>query len=238
MPQSYYNLPANKMLGRHYQIIAYLGCGYEGEVYKVEERDTGIIRAAKLFNPKRQLASKPLIRYAQKLYQLRSCPIVIQYHHRDTAIIKKQKVNFLVSEFVDGEMLSAFIARQKKKRLTTFEALHLFYAIVIGVEQIHFLGEYHGDIHSDNLIVRRNGLGFEVRLLDFLHLGRATKEQIQYDVYDLINLLYEMIGGKAAYTKTDKIIKQIICGRKHNLLRKKYNEAGHIRLFLENLYWD
>lgn len=225
------------MLGSHYQVIEFLGCGYEGEVYKVEERDTGILRAAKLFHPTRRLTEKPLVRYAQKLFKLRGCPIVIQYHHKDTAMIKKQKVDFLVSEFVDGEMLSSFLSRQKKK-LSTFEALHLFYAIVLGIEQIHFLGEYHGDIHSDNIIMRRHGLGFEVHLLDFVHLGRATQEQIQYDVYDLITLLFEIIGGSEEYRKTDKIIKEIILGRKHHLIRKKFKEAGHLRLYLENLYWD
>ena len=55
--------------------------------------------------------------------------------------------------------------RQRGRRLSPFEALHLLHALVRGVEEIHAVGEYHGDLHSDNIIVRRRGLGFEVKVV-------------------------------------------------------------------------
>lgn len=180
----------------------------------------------------------PILRYARKLHKLRGCPIIIQYHHRDSAQIRGKKVDFLVSDFADGEMLSDFLAGQKGGRLTTFEALHLIYALTIGIEQIHFAGEYHGDIHSDNIMVQRRGLGFDVHLIDFLDLGRSTKEKIQHDVYNLIAILYETIGGTKYYGKAGKNIKSIIMGRKHSLIQQKFKMAGHLRIALENLDWN
>ncbi|HTM63649.1 MAG TPA: protein kinase, partial [Gammaproteobacteria bacterium] len=184
-----YDLAEGGRLGRHYTVLDFLGEGYEGEVYKVAEKTTEIVRAAKLFYKVNHIQKYPHVAYAQRLHQLRNCPIVIQYHHQDKVKIKGQDVDFLVSDFVDGEVLATYIANQPGKRLQPFEALHLFYEIVKGVEQIHLLNEYHGDIHSDNIIVKRKGLKYSVHLIDLLHLGKPTKKRIQDDVIDLAQLL-------------------------------------------------
>ena len=46
-----FDLREGQTLGRNYYVVELLGIGWEGEVYKVEERRTGIVRAAKLFLP-------------------------------------------------------------------------------------------------------------------------------------------------------------------------------------------
>lgn len=232
-----FELKSGRKLGRNYRILDVLGKGWEGEVYKVEEQSTGIIRAAKIFYKHRYKKDLPHVSYAKRLYSLRNCPIVIKYHHQDIVKIKNQKIDFLVSDFVDGVVLSEFINKHPQKRLLPFEALHLLYALVQGIEQIHFLGEYHGDIHSDNIIVNRRGLGFDVYLIDLLHLGKANKIRIQHDVIDLINVFYEIIGGNKFYQKMPQQIKEIIMGRKHSLIEKKFKEAGHLRIFIENMEW-
>lgn len=234
----FYDLKDGRILGRHYRVLEYLGAGWEGEVYKVEERKTGIIRAAKLFYRRKGNGDSPHIHYAKKLNKLRDCPIVIQYHFHDVIQVGQEKVDFLVSDFADGEVLSSYIQRQKGKRLLPFEALHLLYALAQGIEQIHFMGEYHGDIHSDNIMIQKKGLGFRVHLIDLLHLGRPTKEKIQEDVYDLINVFYEMIGGAKGYAQCGDNIKKIILGRRQKLIKQYFNVAGHLRLFLENLDWS
>ncbi|MHC4752911.1 MAG: protein kinase domain-containing protein, partial [Planctomycetota bacterium] len=167
MNQSYYDLQSGKTLGRNYFVVEFLGSGWEGEVYKVEERRTGVLRAAKIFYEGRRLSKVQMQRYAKKLQRLRRCPIITQYHHRDVARVGRETVEILVSDLADGEMLSSFLEKQRRKRLSAFEALHLLHALAIGMEPIHYLGEYHGDIHSDNILVKRVGIGFEVHLLDF-----------------------------------------------------------------------
>lgn len=238
MGKPFYNIAPGLTLGRHYYVVEFLGSGWEGEVYKVRERRTGILRAAKVFYDRARVGDAKLRRYANKLFKLRGCPIVTQYHHRDVARVGRRSVEIMVSDFVDGEMLSTYIERQRRKRLPVFESLHLLYDLAHGVEQVHQKGEYHGDIHSDNIMVKRRGLSFEVHLLDFFDLGRSTRDKIQYDVYDLIALFHEMIGGAEVYRTASPAVKRIVMGRKHSLIRRRFKNAGHLRVALENLEWD
>jgi serine/threonine protein kinase len=232
-----FELQPGRALGRNYEVVGFLGNGWEGEVYKIEERSTGIPRAAKIFYDRARVSNSSLRRYARKLYNLRSCGIVTQYHHRDTARIGGKQVEILISDFIEGEMLSTFLDWHRGKRLSSFEALHVLLAIASGVEQIHLLGEYHGDIHSNNIMISRRGVGFDIRLLDFFDLGKSSRKRIQGDVYDLAFLLYEMVGGMNGYRRVGKEIRQIVLGRKHSLICKRYRTAGDLRAALENLGW-
>lgn len=229
-----YKLQKGRLLGKQYIIQEFLGNGWQGEVYKIEEVGTGIVRAAKLFYKREEFEKLPHISYAQRLNQLKTCPIVIQYHHHDIVRLKGENVHYLVSDYVDGEILEDYLGKQPQKRLQPFEALHLLYALVLGVEQIHFLKEYHGDIHSGNVIVKRRGLHFDVRLIDLLNLGKATRVRILEDVHALIDLFYEMLGGAKYYQKMPAYIKQIICGRKRQLIAKKFKTAAELRTYLDN----
>ncbi|MDF1543677.1 MAG: serine/threonine-protein kinase [bacterium] len=235
--ETYFDLKPGLTLGRNYYVIEFLGSGWEGEVYKVEERRTGVLRAAKIFYEGRRLSNRQLQRYTRKLDKLRRCPIITQYHHRDIARVGRETVEILVSDFASGEMLSAFLKQQPKKRLSAFESLHLLHALAVGLEQVHYLGEYHGDIHSDNILVKRVGIGFEVHLLDFFDLGRPTREKIQQDVIDLVSLLYEMIGGQDGYAKAGPEIRQIVNGRKHTQILSKFKTAGQLRIAMDNIEW-
>jgi len=224
-------------LGRNYYVVEQLGSGWEGEVYKVEERRSGVPRAAKIFFPNRTLTPRRLQRYIQKLYKLRNCQIVTQYHHRDIARVGREQVEILVSDFMHGEVLTNYVEALPRKRMPEFEALHLLHALAVGVEQIHHLGEYHGDIHTGNIIVSRRGLGYEVCLLDFFDLGRSTQEKIQNDVIDMIAVLFDLIGEAGGYRNASDAVRQIICGRKHSLIRQRFRNAGQLRVALENLEW-
>ncbi len=238
MTVKHHLLKPGQTLGRNYYILDILGRGWEGIVYKVEERQTGIVRAAKLFYNRPTIRKDWLRRYARKLFTFRHCSIIMQYHHRDVARVGGETTEIMVSDFIDGIKLSDFIAVQPGKRMREFEALHLLHTIASGVEQIHTLREYHGDIHSENLIVQRHGLGFKVGLIDFFDIGRPTKSTIQVDVYDLINLLFECIGGQTRYARISPTVKTIIRGRKKSLIRQRFKNAGELRIALENLEWN
>ena len=75
-------------------------------------------------------------------------------------------------------MLSEFLERQPGKRLHYFAALHLLHSLASGLEDIHRMGEYHGDLHTDNIIVQRSGLKFDLKILDLYKWGRATAESL------------------------------------------------------------
>lgn len=233
-----FDLPAGRSVAGKYVIERPLGSGYEGEVYVIREVATGIRRAAKFYYPHRDPRGKAAIAYARKLDALRHCSILLQYHHQEVASIKRKKVVVVISELVEGEKLSEFIARQPRKRLSTFEALHVLYALARGIGPIHALGEYHGDIHDDNIMIRRKGVGFEVKLLDFFDLGKPIKWKINKDVLNLIQVFYTIVGGRDRYARQPKVVKDIIRGQKDTLILERFQTAGDIHRHLEQLEWD
>ena len=156
-----FNFKPKDIIYSKYEIICLLGKGWEGEVYLVKELATGIERAAKFFFPHRNIANRASKFYANKLYKLRDCEIIIQYYSQDVIYIEGKPVTFLISDFIDGIILSKFLEKQPGKRLPPFAALHLLHALASGMECVHRMKEYHGDLHTDNIIVQRSGLKFE-----------------------------------------------------------------------------
>lgn len=236
-PFDSFDLPPGRRIGGKYVVEGFLGAGWEGEVYKVTEIRTGIPRAAKLFYPHRNERDRAVRFYATKLDRLRHCSIVIQYHHSETLRFRGAPVTCLISELVEGHLLADFIAMQPGHRLPPFEALHLLHALAAGLEQIHVRKEYHGDLHEDNVLVKRRGIGFEVKLVDFYHWGRPTAAKIREDVIQLIRLLYDALGGQARYAKHPPEIKAICCGLRRDLISRRFPTAGHLREYLESFPW-
>jgi serine/threonine protein kinase len=233
-----FGLEPGYRIGDKYRVEALLGTGWEGEVYLIRELATGIERTAKIFFPQRNPRNQALRFYARKLHKLRQCPIVIQYHTRDTLFYDGEPVSFLVSEFVEGELLSEFLKRQRGGRLTPFQGVHLLYSLSSGIECIHAIGEYHGDLHADNIIVQRHGLGFELKLLDMFHWGGPSSQNIRNDVFDLIRIFYDALGGRRHYAGQPEEVKAICCGLRHSLISRKFKSAGQLRAYLENMQWS
>ena len=233
-----FDLQPGRIIARKYEIIGQLGTGWEGEVYKIVELSTGIERAAKFFYPQRNLRNKTASRYAKKLHLLRHCPIIIQYHTEEQFTFHRIPITVMISEYVQGQLLSEFINRQPGKRLNAFQALHFLYALIQGLEPVHHLGEYHGDLHEDNIIISRYGLGFELKLLDTFHWQQSRTLNIQQDLIDAIVIFHALLGGKKYYAKQHKVIKNICCGLKHSLIIRKFKNAHRLREHLENLNWD
>src|SRR5213596_140704 len=109
--------PGRKIAGK-YEIERPLGSGWEGEVYAIRERTTGISRAAKFYYPYRDPTGSAAIAYARKLDALRHCPILMQYHHQEIAYVKKKKVLIVISELVEGQKLSEFLLAQRNHVLS------------------------------------------------------------------------------------------------------------------------
>ena len=234
---SSFDLRAGDHLSDKYEVVSRLGSGWEGEVYLVRETGTRIERTVKIFFPRRNPGNRALRFYARKLHKLRHCPVVIQYHTRDSFEFKGAKVSFLVSEYVEGELLSDFLKRQPGRRLSAFQAVHLLHALATGIEAIHNVGEYHGDLHTDNVIVLRHGLGFELKLLDMYSWGAPNAENIQHDVFDLIRLFYDAIGGPRWYARQPQEVKDICKGLKRSLIAREFRSAGQLSQHLEIMEW-
>ena len=178
-----FDFQPGRVLASKYEVVSRLGAGWEGEVYVLREIRTGIDRAAKFFFPHRNIKDKTANFYARKLHKLRGCPILIQYHTQEVISFRRMSITVLISEFVEGELLSRFLARQPGHKLSVFEAMHLLHLLASGVERIHQLGEYHGDLHDDNIIVVRQGISFNIKLIDMFHWGAPTPANILDDVF-------------------------------------------------------
>lgn len=233
-----FKLASGRVLARKYEIIDLLGAGWEGEVYLIREIATNIERTAKLFFPHRNIKDRSVQFYANKLHKLRHCPIVIQYSTQESITFRNKPVTVLISEYVEGELLSDFIARQPGKRLTAFQALHLLHALAKGMECIHSMLEYHGDLHSDNIIVQRFGLSFDLKLVDMFYAGSPKKQNIHDDTVDMIHVFHEALGGAKYYAKQPREVKQICNGLKRSLILKKFRSAGQLRQYLETMEWS
>src|SRR5256714_9438326 len=232
-----FDFPAGRTIAGKYVIERALGSGWEGEVYAIVERATGIRRAAKFYYPHRDPMGRAAITYARKLDALRHCPILMQYHHQEIAYFHRRKITVVISELVEGKKLSEFLAAQPQQRLSTFEALHVLYVLAKGISPIHARGEYHGDIHDDNIMIRRAGIGFEVKLLDFFDLGRPTRTKIHKDVLNLIQVFHTIVGGHKRYSTQPQVVKDIIRGQKDSLILDRFGSASDLQRHLENLQW-
>lgn len=228
--------PGRPLAGK-YEVRARLGGGWEGEVYLVRERATGIERAAKFFYPERNPRGAALRRYARMLHRLQYCPILIRYHTQEVITVRGEAISVLVSDFVEGDRLADFLRAQPGKRLDPFAALHLLHRLTKGIEDIHAAGEVHGDLHDENIIVRRRGLGFDLKLLDLYPRRGPYRPKATDDVLDLVRILYDLVGGRAQYAKQPAVIKGICKGLRRDLILAQFRTAEQLRRHLETLRW-
>jgi serine/threonine protein kinase len=236
-PIKSFNFVAGRIIAGKYEVLEKLGQGWEGEVYKIRDLRTGIEHAAKLFFPHRDENNRMVIAYAQKLHKLRRCSMVVRYHTEEHIQFRKQRVMVLISELVEGVILTDYLQGKPGKRLHPYEALHVLYALSRGMEEIHALGEYHGDLHTDNIIVTHPGLNFELKLLDMFYWGKCTKSHLAEDVIFMTQILHELVGGPKHYKNQPAAIKQVCRGLKRSLILKNYSNAAQLRKYLEAIEW-
>jgi len=232
-----YELQPGRRIGQPYVVVQLLGSGVEGEVYQILETDTGIYRAAKLYFPHCNPTGRTSRWLARKLDKLRHCPIVLQYQHIQEIQIARQKVLCLVSELAPGTMLEDWIARQRGGRLAPYAALHLFYRLVRGLETVHAVGEYHGDVHSQNIMVQPIGIGFHLKLIDFYNWGPHTRGKQREDIVDAITVFHEILGGKRHYARQGPEVRHICAGLQATRILKRFPTMSALRNHLETFEW-
>ena len=233
-----FDFTPGRVLSGKYEVVAYLGAGWEGEVYLVRERATGIQRTAKFFFPARNPRDRAVRFFANKLHRLEHCPIVIQYRTQDRMRFRGAPVTFLVSDYAAGELLTDFLERQRGGRLAPFPAAHLLHALATGMEYIHSIGEYHGDLHTDNIIVQRYGLGFGLKLFDLFQWQAPKVECIRDDMVEMVRIFYDALGGARHYARLPAEVKKICCGLRRTLILRKFRNAGQLKTYLEMMEWE
>lgn len=228
-----FNIRPGRLIGRSYVVEGRLGGGSEGEVYRIRDRMTGIHRAAKIYFPHSDPRSRLAVRHALKLDHLRSCPIVLHYHHSEQIQIGKHQALALISELCDGIPLQDWLSRHRGGRVNPHVATTILYALAAGLEDIHAMGEYHGDVHEENILIRQVGINFELKLVDFYGMGRPTRTKRQEDIYHCVRVFHQLLGGAAHYPKLPDALKYICAALRFPLVVKRFPTMDALRRHLE-----
>ncbi len=231
-------LAPGRKVGTHYVVESLLGSGSEGEVYRIRDLETDIHRAAKLYYPRGGRERDLAIYHARKLHNLQFCPIVLQYHHFEQVRIGEHKILAMVSDLCEGIQLEKWIAQQRGGRLSPYMALHVLFHLAGGLELIHSAGEYHADVHSQNILIRPHGIGFELKLIDFYDWGESSHEKQQQDVRDTVHVFAECLGGPTRLGKLSRELRFILGGLRRQTILERFPTMATLRQHLRSFHWD
>src|SRR6516225_8026146 len=141
-------LSAGTKLGP-YEILARIGVGGMGEVYKAT--DTRLHR---------EVAVKVSVERFSERFE-REAKAIASLNHPNICTLYDVGPNYLVMELVEGQTLAA---RIKQGALPLEEALVIARQIADALEAAHEKGITHRDLKPGNVIVKEDGA---VRVLDF-----------------------------------------------------------------------
>jgi serine/threonine protein kinase len=198
-----------------YRIVAILGRGGMGEVYRAEDLKLGQVVAIK-FLP--EALSKDVAALARFHSEVRTAR---QVSHPNVCrmfdIGDAEGIPFLTMEYVDGEDLSSLVRRIG--RLPQDKALEVSRQICAGLAAAHERGVVHRDLKPANVMLDGSG---KIRITDFGLAGIASTiqgaeiragtpaymapEQLagkevttKSDIYSLGLVMYEVLTGKRAF---------------------------------------
>ena len=200
------------LIGR-YRLVAALGKGGMGEVYRADDLTLGQSVALKFLPMDIALDPSRLARFHGEVRIARqvSSPHVCRVH--DVGSVDGQP--FLIMEYVDGEDLSSLLKRIG--RLPEEKGIELARQLCLGLAAAHDRGVIHRDLKPANVMIDGRG---QVRLTDF---GLATAigdakdvtsgtpayqapEQllgrevtVRSDLFSLGLVLYEVFTGRRAF---------------------------------------
>ena len=158
-------LPGSKLL--HYELLAPLGAGAMGEVYRARDTKLGREVAIKVLPPHFAEDAERLKRFGREATTLASLnhPNVAQIFGVDEV----DGLCFLVLELVPGESLEE---RLKRGPLPIAEAIDVGRQIAEGLEAAHEAGVIHRDLKPANVRLTPDG---KVKVLDF-GLAKPARE--------------------------------------------------------------
>jgi serine/threonine-protein kinase len=202
-----------KTLANRYDLLALIGTGGMGAVYRARDRELDEVVALKVI--RHDLAALPAMaerfRHEVKLARRVTHVNVARTFELGSA----DGVMFCTMELIDGESLTSRLTA--RKRLPLNEAVAIAIAMCDALEAAHAAGVIHRDIKPDNVLLAHDG---RVVLADFGVAAVAAAEgelsgtpaymapeqargeapSPAADVYAVGVVLYEMLAGRRAFS--------------------------------------
>jgi cell division protein FtsN len=199
-----------------YEVLAQVGTGGAGIVYKVRDLETGEIVALKVLKPgiasdqEMQESLRKEVCLARKVTHRNVCRIYDLDRSNGTACLSM--------ELVEGENLLSRLRRVGP--VSADETLEIARQVCAGLREAHLQGIVHRDLKPANIMLERSGV---VKIMDFgiarLSQGNSqltgtiagtpaymAPEQIELkpigpgtDIYSIGLVLYEMVTGAQAF---------------------------------------
>ena len=210
-------LPIGTVLGQRYQILALLGEGGMGAVYKALDRELKRPIALKVIRPDLAQNASIIERFKQELLLAR------EVTHRNVIRIydlgEADRMKFITMEFVEGEDLRSMLLREGK--LAPEKAVEIIQQIALALEAAHNAGIIHRDLKPQNVMQDKNGrilvmdfglartlegggmtqTGALVGTMDYMSPEQALGQQLDQrsDIYTLGLIFYELLTGKMPF---------------------------------------
>jgi tRNA A-37 threonylcarbamoyl transferase component Bud32 len=208
-----------RVLAQKYRLVAEIGAGAMGRVYRARQLDLARDVAIKVLHPMMAEDEDAQLRFA------REAKVAARLNHPAAVSVLDYGIDdglaYLVMELMEGETLRDRISRMP---LTRHDALAVASDVADALIAAHQIRLIHRDIKPENTFLQRTSSGERVRVVDFglaflateeVALGRMTQdgfvggtpaymspEQVHgrgvgpaADIYGLGCMLYELIAG-------------------------------------------
>jgi serine/threonine protein kinase/tetratricopeptide (TPR) repeat protein len=210
-------LEPGTMLGERYEILAMLGQGGMGAVYKARDRELDRLVALKVIRPELTTNPEILKRFKQELILAR------QVTHRNVIRIfdlgQADGLKFITMDFLEGQDLRAEL--KKRGKFSPQEAARIILQMSRALEVAHGEGVVHRDLKPQNIMLDASGrayvmdfgiarsaylpgmtqTGALIGTPEYMSPEQAKGEKLdeRSDLFSLGVIFYELLTGSSPY---------------------------------------